>query len=174
MTDAPKDAAPRKRRLGGVALAALWLAAAGLSVGVGFGAVHLVGEEGTDATAAPLSVDAVASQAAQSPGPAQTGSGESAATPTGEASTRPTRSGQAPAPRSSSARTVSVTGGTVTVRCSGDTVRLLYATPVDGYASTVESRGPVEVEVEFEGAGGNGRVKASCSAGVARVETRNR
>ena len=169
------ETAPRKRRRGAVALVALWLAAVGLSVAVGFGAVHLVGEEVADSTVAPLSAGAVDSQAAQPQAPASP-----SASPAGTPAATPSPSGAAPrasgapAPRSRSTRTVTVTGGTVAVRCTGSEARLLYATPADGYSSTVESRGPVEVEVEFRGSGGEGRVKARCSGGVATVEVRNR
>jgi hypothetical protein len=173
------ETAPRKRRRGAVALVALWLAAVGLSVAVGFGAVHLVGEEVADSTVAPLSAGAVDSQAAQPQAPASPSASPSAS-PAGTPAATPSPSGaaprasRAPAPRSRSTRTVTVTGGTVAVRCTGSEARLLYATPADGYSSTVESRGPVEVEVEFRGSGGEGRVKARCSGGVATVEVRNR
>jgi hypothetical protein len=169
------ETAPRKRRRGAVALVALWLAAVGLSVAVGFGAVHLVGEEVADSTVAPLSAGAVDSQAAQ-PQPPASPSASPAGTPaaTPSPSGAAPRASRAPAPRSRSTRTVTVTGGTVAVRCTGSEARLLYATPADGYSSTVESRGPVEVEVEFRGSGGEGRVKARCSGGVATVEVRNR
>lgn len=169
------DTAPRKRRRGAVALVALWLAAVGLSVAVGFGAVHLVGEKVADSTVAPLSAGAVDSQAAQ-PKPPASPSASPAGTPaaTPSPSGAAPRASRAPAPRSRSTRTVTVTGGTVAVRCTGSEARLLYATPADGYSSTVESRGPVEVEVEFRGSGGEGRVKARCSGGVATVEVRNR
>ncbi|MCW2611354.1 MAG: hypothetical protein JWM15_2600, partial [Cryptosporangiaceae bacterium] len=48
------------RRLGGVALTGLWLAAAAVAVGVGFGAVRLVGDKVTDEIPAPLSAGRVA------------------------------------------------------------------------------------------------------------------
>ncbi|MDQ1676759.1 MAG: hypothetical protein QOC93_1903 [Actinomycetota bacterium] len=180
------------RRLGGVALTGLWLAAAAVAVGVGFGAVRLVGDKVTDEIPAPLSAGRVADVSAtpgapvaspstrpSPPASAPRGTTTPARPAPGPARTRPAedRNPTSPARRTTSTRTVLVTGGTVAVRCTGNSVGLLYARPDDGYASKVGSRGPAEVEVEFESTadrGGSGRVKARCSGGTASVETRNR
>ncbi|HEV7826715.1 MAG TPA: hypothetical protein VGP02_17620 [Mycobacteriales bacterium] len=145
-----------ERGLGGLALGGLWLVTAAVAVGVGFGAVRLVGAEVTDPVPAPLSTRDIGAQArsvapSASPSPAPSRSAPSAAV---------------------SSRTIRVTGGTVTVRCDGDRVGLLYATPTNGYRQEIGHRGPEEVEVEFEGAGGRGRVKARCAGGRVQAETR--
>jgi hypothetical protein len=57
------------RRLGGVALFGLWAAAAAVSVGVGFGAVHLVGREVVDETPRQLSTDVAPTRTAAAPAP---------------------------------------------------------------------------------------------------------
>jgi hypothetical protein len=158
------------RRLGGLALAGLWLVVATAAVGVGFGAVRMVGAEVTDPVTSPLSAGRVATSPAPS---ARAGRGTAA-----PAHTRPAedRTPTSPVRGGTSTRTVRVTGGTVAVRCTGDSASLLYARPDDGYVTTVKSRGPAEVEVEFQSSGGDGRgrVKARCSGGTASVEARDR
>jgi cytoskeletal protein RodZ len=186
------------RRLNGLGLTALWLGAAAVAVGVGFGAVRMVGDKVSDEIPTPLSAGRVAELTATPPDPgspaasaSQTGQpSATGTTPTATATTPTRRRTTAPlqtrraenkapaAPRQvTSTRTARATGGTVAVRCTGNSVSLLYARPDDGYAGSVQSRGPVEVEVEFESSGnngGNGRVKARCSGGTATVEVRNR
>jgi hypothetical protein len=172
------------RRLGGLALAGLWLVVAAAAVGVGFGAVRMVGAEVTDPVTSPLSAGRVATSPtpgtsptpATSPTPVPSApAGRGTATP---AHTRPAedRTPTSPVRAGTSTRTVRVTGGTVAVRCTGDSASLLYARPDDGYVTTVKSRGPAEVEVEFRSSGGDGRgrVKARCSGGTASVEARDR
>jgi hypothetical protein len=59
--------------------------------------------------------------------------------------------------------------GTVTAVCSGAKIRLLSASPADGYGFDLEKRGPVELEIKFEGNGRNTRsvtVVARCVAGA--------
>lgn len=67
-------------------------------------------------------------------------------------------------------RTVTVTGGQVSVRCTDATVQLRIAQPTNGWRVEVEKSGPVEVEVEFRLGDnedtGRTRVKAVCSAGT--------
>ena len=180
------------RRLNSLALTGLWLTAAAVAVGVGFGAVRMVGDKVTDQVPAPLSAGRVAELSAtpgapNSPVPSASPTGQlrtagSATTPTRRRTTAPAQTrpaeDKAPAPparQATSSRTARATGGTVAVRCTGNRVGLLYARPDDGYASKVESRGPVEVEFEARAdGGGNGRVKAHCSGGTASIEVRNR
>jgi hypothetical protein len=141
------------RRLGGVALFGLWAAAAAVSVGVGFGAVHLVGREVVDETPRQLSTDVAA------PGPEASTTAPSS-TRSASAGPAPTRTAAAPAPR---VRSFTVTGGTVGVSCRGSAISLVFATPRNGYTMDKGHRGPREVEVEFEGPDGKGRFKAECS-----------
>lgn len=162
MNSDPRTTDPR-RRLGGVALFGLWAAAAAVSVGVGFGAVHLVGQEVINDAPRTLSAPPSAD-----PTPAATGSDD------GTPASRPARPAptRAAPPARGQVRTVVLTGGTVAVRCQGNAVSLLYATPRDGYSMDKGHSGPHEVEVEFEGPGGKSRLKAYCSGGRLLAERR--
>jgi hypothetical protein len=148
------------RRFGGVVLFGLWAAAAAVSVGVGFGAVHLVGREVVDETPRQLSTDVAA------PGPGASTTTVPSATTVPPV---PTRTAAAPAPR---VRSFTVTGGTVGVSCRGSAISLVFATPRNGYTMDKGHRGPREVEVEFEGPGGKGRFKAECSGGSPVIRVR--
>jgi len=80
----------------------------------------------------------------------------------------PTHSPTAPTiPRD---RTVTVTGGQVSVRCTGATIQLRIAQPSNGWRVEVERSGPVEVEVGFQLGdnedAGKTHVIAVCSAGT--------
>lgn len=46
-------------------------------------------------------------------------------------------------------RTYSLAGGTVTVEFSSTSVRVIQATPADGFTREVDQEGPTQVEVEF-------------------------
>ena len=46
-------------------------------------------------------------------------------------------------------RTWRVNGGTVGADCRGSVIRLLYATPADGWTLEIKDTGPDRVEVEF-------------------------
>ena len=70
----------------------------------------------------------------------------------------------APAPDPSA--TFSTAGGEVTATCSGYFIRLVAATPADGYAAVVLDRGPARVHVHFEERGGDVvRVRLVCFGG---------
>jgi hypothetical protein len=71
-----------------------------------------------------------------------------------------------------------MSGGTVGVRCTGNTIALLYATPAPGWTTHgPATTGPIEVEVRFEPAedahGDEARVRVTCQAGVPVVEIRD-
>jgi hypothetical protein len=70
------------------------------------------------------------------------------------------------------ARTWDVIGGQVAAACAGATIRLLYATPADGWTVAVESAGPQEVEVDLTRDGSRTRVRSECRAGTPEL-TRN-
>lgn len=61
--------------------------------------------------------------------------------------------------------TYSTAGGTVTVACSGYFIRLISATPTDGYAVDVLDRGPATVDVHFTGRGQEIQVRVVCLGG---------
>jgi hypothetical protein len=167
------DAEPdrRRRRLGAIALTALWCAAAAVSVGVGFGAVHLVGQNVGGDSPRLVSGGELPAPTSGAPTTAPPATTSAKPSPTRTASTRPRppRTGEPAAPAST--KTVFLRGGTVAVRCSGSSASLLYATPADGYRVKIEGRGPHEVEVEFE-ADGKSRLKAYCAAGRVQAEVR--
>lgn len=56
-------------------------------------------------------------------------------------------------------------GGTVTVACNGYLIRLVTATPGDGYSVDVLDRGPATVDVHFTGSDGEVRVRVVCFGG---------
>jgi hypothetical protein len=112
-----------------------------------------------------------------------------ASTPEPVATATPSRSTQAPssapaepaAPRSQATRTSDQQArsrtwegppGTVTVRCEGDAISLLSASPNNGYRIEVD-RGSEEIEVHFKSATREYQVKARCSDGTPtfRVES---
>jgi hypothetical protein len=84
--------------------------------------------------------------------------------------------GPAPTPAAPAAqevaRTWDVTGGQVAAACAGADIRLLYATPADGWTVEVEGAGPQEVEVQLTRDGSRTRVRAECLAGTPEL-TRN-
>lgn len=69
-------------------------------------------------------------------------------------------------PSRDSTGTYATAGGTVTVACSGYLIRLIAATPSDGYAVDVLDRGPATVDVHFTGRGEEIRVRAVCFGGA--------
>ena len=155
---------------------AAWVLLAVAASGVAWAAVGVVADEGDPR--APVAVpsrtppggspdtsttpETSGSQAT----PDTTGSTESPDTP------EPTET--APSATALGSRTLSSTGGTVAVECTGsETVRMLYATPANGWRITVESRGPDDVEVEFVRGDSELRTRAGCDGGAvdADVET---
>ena len=62
--------------------------------------------------------------------------------------------------------TYSTAGGTVTATCSGYFIRLVSATPTDGYAVEVLDRGPATVDVHFTGRGAEIQVRVVCFGGA--------
>ena len=63
--------------------------------------------------------------------------------------------------------TFSSPGGVVTAACAGFFIRLVAATPADGYAVDVLDRGPATVDVHFVRPGGDVRLRLVCFNGQA-------
>lgn len=82
-------------------------------------------------------------------------------TPTSSPTASPTST-----PPKAVAATWHVSGGTVSVECTGSRISLLYATPDDGWTVEVGSRGPEKVEVELDGSAGETTLVARCSSGT--------
>jgi hypothetical protein len=66
--------------------------------------------------------------------------------------------------------TYSPTGGTVAVRCSGNVVSLVYATPSTGWRIQTESTGPSVLQVQFLKSESQTQVHVVCQNGVAQAE----
>lgn len=58
-------------------------------------------------------------------------------------------------------------GGVVTVTCTGFFIRLVTASPADGYAVEVLDRGPATVDVHFSRSGEEVRIRLVCFGGGA-------
>jgi len=115
------------------------------------------GPSGTDATSEPSAAP------------------ETSAAPDASATTEPSA---APEPSATSSdRTVSVTGGQVSVRCTGSTIQLRIAQPDNGFRVEVEKAGPEEVHVIFrrgDDEGGVGaQVTAVCATGTPAFRVEN-
>ena len=158
-----------------VLLVLVWVGGLLVATSVGLLAVRLVAAQVGDPAVAPLSAVAAASGAAtpsgapRSAGPPVTPTG---APPSGTAapSAPPaTTSPPSAPPATVSAQTFAVTAGTLGVQCAGSTLRLLYATPAQGYAIDERSVGGAEAEVRFRGAGTRVRLRLSCATGVPRL-----
>ena len=107
------------------------------------------------------------------PGPSATRTGSAPPPPSGNHQTSPVSS------TTPQDRSVSVTGGQVSVRCTGATILLRIAQPDNGWRVEVGKSGPEEVEVSFrngaDDAGGQTQVNAVCETGTPafRVESQS-
>ena len=150
---------------------AAWVLLAVAASGVAWAAVGVVADEGDPR--APVAVPSQTPPGGSpdtSTTPETSGSADTSNTPgTPDTSeTEPSDGGPL------GSRTLSSTGGAVAVECTGsETVRMLYATPANGWRITVESRGPDDVEVEFVRGDSELRTRAGCDGGAvdADVET---
>jgi hypothetical protein len=142
----------------------VWLGGLLAATSVGLLAVRLVATQVGDPAVAPLSAVAAASAAAV---PSTTP--PSAVQP----SAAPTTAGPAPTTRPSAAaaapRTFTTPAGTLGVQCAGPALRLLYATPAQGWALDERSVTGAEAEVRFEGSGTRVRVRISCATGAPQL-----
>ncbi len=136
-----------------VLLVAVWLGGLLVATSVGLLAVRLVAAQVGDPAVAPLPAVAAATT---SPTPAVTSQ------PSAPASTPPTAGAAA-------TRTFPTTAGTLGVQCAGPALRLVYATPAQGYALDERTVSGSEAEVRFEGDGTRVRVRLSCSTGAPRL-----
>lgn len=109
-------------------------------------------------------------QAVPVEGPSQPqGPGPGTTLPSPTTTTVPTTASTAPPPTTAPpidpTATFSTAGGVVTATCSGYFIRLVSATPTDGYAVQVLDRGPATVDVHFTGSGDEVRVRLVCFGG---------
>jgi uncharacterized membrane protein YgcG len=71
------------------------------------------------------------------------------------------------------ARTWDVAGGQVGALCTGAAIRLLYATPLDGWTVEVHDTGPERLEVRFDRSEGRSRVRAQCVGGTPQLDAQS-
>ena len=75
----------------------------------------------------------------------------------------------APAPTTTTpgtAKSFGSPGGTVTVRCTGDSVALVAATPQSGYTTFLEETGPDEIDVSFASSSHEYDMQVQCQGGI--------
>ena len=144
------------------ALAAVWALFAAASVGVGFAAAGLVGDQFSD----PTGVSAAAPPSASS----RPTSGTASARPTlsSVSSPRPTGSGQATGPEPT-VHSVTTRGGFVAGSCRAGLVTVSASPAIGWQIKDVDSGQVVDARVRFEATGGDGRVEVHgwCSGGTA-------
>ncbi|HEV2475373.1 MAG TPA: hypothetical protein VGX22_02450 [Candidatus Dormibacteraeota bacterium] len=75
-----------------------------------------------------------------------------------------------PAPPATSTRTFSLTGGTVTVTCSGNAIMLNSAMPNAGFTTDKEEIENGQVEVRFQNDAHESRLEVMCANGTVVVE----
>jgi hypothetical protein len=78
--------------------------------------------------------------------------------------------GPAPAPTTTNVpntiKSFGSAGGTITVRCTGNSIALVSAAPQSGYTTVVSERGPDEVDVDFTSSSHEYSMQAVCQNGV--------
>jgi hypothetical protein len=178
--DAVSSSGPRRPgRTARPLLVLAWLAATALGGVITWSAVTVVAGARGDAAPGVVSQAAVTAQLADAtagvpadgsttPSPSGTAAPPATGpTPTADPAVTPAPA-PAPAPATAAevARTWDVTGGQVAAACAGSAIRLLYATPTDGWTVLVEGTGPQEVDVRFTRDGARTRVRAECVAGT--------
>jgi hypothetical protein len=57
-------------------------------------------------------------------------------------------------------------GGTITVRCTGDSIGLVAATPQSGYTTDVGDTGPDNIDVNFASSSHEYDMQVVCQGGV--------
>jgi hypothetical protein len=172
-------------------LLAVWLGGLLAATSVGLLAVRLVAAQVGDPAVAPLSAVAAASAAASpSGGPAPTPSGVPSSAPTtsapstsgtgtsgtGTSGTGTSGTGTSapataapPSVAAATTRTLTTAAGTLGVQCVATGLRLLYATPAQGWALDERAVSGPEAEVRFAGAGTRMRVRVSCATGAPQL-----
>jgi hypothetical protein len=167
-----------------VGVAMIWLAAVAGVSGTAWIAIDRAGRDITDGSVSSLSqLTVVNAPAATTPGigatstevtTSPTAKPERSTTPEPSATRRspvaPAPSAAVPGPTSARDGTFRATGGQVTVRCTGGTIRLRIAQPDDTWRVEVGSAGPQEVHVTFMRGGEEGgvgtQVTAVCAGGA--------
>jgi len=158
-----------------VGVALIWLATV---AGVSVTAWVAIDHAGRDITGGVVSSPPPVTLGSGSPlGTTTPDAGPSGTDATPEPSAAPEASATTEPSATSSDRTVSVTGGQVSVRCTGSTILLRIAQPDNGFRVEVEKAGPEEVHVIFrrgDDEGGVGaQVTAVCATGTPAFRVEN-
>lgn len=150
---------------------ALWCVTVASAVGIGWVAIELVGDDVGPAATTPLTTPSAV--VSVSPGTSPTPSAKPTKRPTATATARPSATATrpatvAPTPRTTTAapsrqivKTWSGTAGSVRVSCTGSTIKLLGATPADGWRVERAEAGS-DVDVRFERGEDEVEVEARC------------
>lgn len=150
---------------------ATWLILAVATTAVAWAAVGVVADQGNDPAAVPVpealrTPDATAStnQPNQAAAPS--------ASATSPADTAATSSSPEPGVATGqTSRVLASRGGSVSVKCVGSSgVRLVYATPADGWQLSVEKADRDDVEVEFLRGDEELRTRARCVSGAVEAD----
>ncbi|MGH3500045.1 MAG: hypothetical protein ACRDQA_03945 [Nocardioidaceae bacterium] len=142
-----------------------WLLVAALAVVTGTLAVSLLGSGITGQQTQPLSKDAVVRALAKASTPSQ--ATRTAGRTAGHGTTiTPEQSSSEPGPRTRT-RSLSSTGGSVVVRCTGAMAYLRSWSPRQGFESDEQDRGPARtVSVQFESDDLDELVTVTCENGA--------
>ena len=169
---------PRAPRASRVVVVLAWALAMLVAGAVTSWAVTVIsGEQGPARDHVLAASEVTAELAAQRPLP---GTAPTVTTPAAVPTTEPSTSAPLPAvplpaPTTPAevevARTWDVTGGQVGTSCRGSVLRLLYATPVDGWSVEVKHAGPGELEVAFRQNPAETAVHGACVGGIPTQQT---
>lgn len=153
-----RDFLPRK-----LVMVVAWLVATALAGVVAWTAVSRLGRDGTATTAArPLSPADVQARLSRTTAMTETPRPTPVPRTAGSAGTGP--GGSSVPPQRS--RNWQLTGGTVAVACRGSAIKVLYATPLVGWAYQVDPHPPGTVAVEFSDGQRTARLSAWCHNGA--------
>jgi len=168
---------------------AIWLVGTAAATTMALAATNLVGNRVTDAPRSGSGSEVAAGSASTtSAAPSTTSTatsvevapttppGTGTAPTSGPAATSPTTAPPPPTtpPPTTTTGTFQSEGGTLGAACEGTAVRLVWASPKDGFAAEVHDSGPAELEVRFSSEEHESRVKVRCAAGAPMAEVEER
>lgn len=152
----------------------LWCVTVAAAVGVGWGAIELVGDDvgpGPSVTA-PTTSPATTPAATSAPSAKPSRSPSARPTATRSATPAPTPRRTTAGPSVATVKTWTGTAGSVRVSCTGGVIKLIGATPADGWRVERAESGS-DVDVRFERGESEVEVEAKCGTNgpVFRVES---
>lgn len=158
----------------------LWCVTVAAAVGVGWGAIELVGDDVgpgpavTAPTVAPATTAAATSTPSATPSRRPSTSARPTPSATRSASPTPTPRRTTAAPSAPTVKTWTGAAGSVRVSCTGGVIKLVGATPADGWRVERAESGS-DVDVRFERGESEVEVEARCGPNgpVFQVESEN-